>query len=103
MTSPFTEIASDLVFPEGPVMLPDGGLIVVEIGKACVTRIDRSGRKTVIAKPGGGPNGAAFGPDGHLYICNNGGFAWKTVEGRLVDYAMYQRAKRVLELAKLDR
>ena len=26
-----------------------------------------------------------------------------TVEGRLVDYAMYQRAKRVLELAKLDR
>jgi len=26
-----------------------------------------------------------------------------TVEGKLVDYAMYQRAKRVLELAKLDR
>jgi citrate lyase subunit beta/citryl-CoA lyase len=26
-----------------------------------------------------------------------------TVDGRLVDYAMYQRAKRVLELAKLDR
>jgi citrate lyase subunit beta/citryl-CoA lyase len=26
-----------------------------------------------------------------------------TVEGKLVDYAMYQRAKRVLELARLDR
>ena len=26
-----------------------------------------------------------------------------TVDGRLVDYAMYQRAQRVLELAKLDR
>jgi citrate lyase beta subunit len=26
-----------------------------------------------------------------------------TVNGKLVDYAMYQRAKRVLELAKLDR
>jgi len=25
-----------------------------------------------------------------------------TVNGKLVDYAMYQRAKRVLELAKLD-
>ena len=25
------------------------------------------------------------------------------VEGKLIDYAMYQRAKRVLELAKLDR
>jgi citrate lyase beta subunit len=26
-----------------------------------------------------------------------------TVDGKLVDYAMFQRAKRVLELAKLDR
>lgn len=30
------------------------------------------------------------------------GIAAITVDGRLVDYAMYQRAKRVLELAKLD-
>jgi citrate lyase subunit beta / citryl-CoA lyase len=31
------------------------------------------------------------------------GIAAITVDGRLVDYAMYQRAKRVLELARLDR
>jgi len=31
------------------------------------------------------------------------GTAAITVEGKLVDYAMYQRARRVLELAKLDR
>ena len=31
------------------------------------------------------------------------GTAAITIDGRLVDYAMYQRAKRVLELAKLDR
>jgi citrate lyase subunit beta/citryl-CoA lyase len=31
------------------------------------------------------------------------GAAAITVNGRLVDYAMYQRAKRVLDLAKLDR
>jgi citrate lyase subunit beta/citryl-CoA lyase len=33
----------------------------------------------------------------------SGAAAAITVQGRLVDYAMYQRAKRVLELAKLDR
>jgi citrate lyase beta subunit len=31
------------------------------------------------------------------------GTAAITVDGKLVDYAMYQRARRVLELAKLDR
>jgi gluconolactonase len=30
----------------------------------------------VIADLGGGPNGAAIGPDGACYICNNGGFIW---------------------------
>jgi gluconolactonase len=25
---------------------------------------------------GGGPNGAAIGPDGKCYVCNNGGFKW---------------------------
>jgi gluconolactonase len=39
------------------------------------------GAKTVAALPGGGPNGAAIGPDGKCYVCNNGGFEW-FVEGR---------------------
>ena len=84
MTPLLTEIASGLAFPEGPVMLPDGEMLVVEIAKGCVTRIDGKGRKSIIATPCGGPNGAAFGPDGHLYICNNGGFSWKTVDILLV-------------------
>ena len=64
-------------------MLPDGSVLVVEIAAGQITRIGPDGRKTVVARPGGGPNGAAFGPDGHLYVCNNGGFAWKEVDGGL--------------------
>jgi gluconolactonase len=78
-----TEIASGLAFPEGPVWMEDGSLIIVEIAAGCVSRIAPDGRKQVIATPGGSPNGAALGPDGHLYICNSGGFGWATREGYL--------------------
>jgi gluconolactonase len=33
-----------------------------------------NGEKEVVAETGGGPNGAAIGPDGKVYLCNNGGF-----------------------------
>lgn len=66
-------IAEGLKFPEGPVVMADGSVIVVETFGGCVTRC-WNGRKEVVATPGGGPNGAAIGPDGALYLCNNGGF-----------------------------
>jgi len=68
------ELASGLQFPEGPVALADGSVIVVEIKRGTLTRIARDGQKSVVAKTGGGPNGAAIGPDGKMYVCNNGGF-----------------------------
>lgn len=68
--------ASGLRFPEGPVAMSDGSLLVVELERATLTRIAPSGELSVIANLGGGPNGAAMGPDGHCYVCNNGGFAW---------------------------
>lgn len=67
------EIASGLEFPEGPVVLPDGSVVVCEIKGQRVTRVALDGSKDVIAEPGGGPNGAQLGPDGKLYVCNNGG------------------------------
>lgn len=65
-------LAEGLQFPEGPVALSDGSLLVVEIARGTLTRIvDR--RAEVVAELGGGPNGAALGPGGAVYVCNNGG------------------------------
>ena len=66
-------IAEGLDFPEGPVVMADGSVIVVEIHAGQITRCWGGGRKEVVAMPGGGPNGAAIGPDGALYVCNSGG------------------------------
>jgi gluconolactonase len=70
-------IADDLQFPEGPVIDRDGSLLLVEIERRTVTRIARDGKKSTVAELDGGPNGMAWGPDGALYICNNGGFLFQ--------------------------
>ena len=69
----FTEITSGLRFPEGPIAMPDGSVILTEIFGPSITRVQPDGSKERIAEIPGGPNGAAIGPDGALYICNNGG------------------------------
>jgi gluconolactonase len=70
------EIATGLAFPEGPIAMADGSIILVEIQRGTLSRVQPDGTIAVIATPGGGPNGAAIGPDGHCYLCNNGGFEW---------------------------
>jgi gluconolactonase len=71
-------IATGLQFPEGPIAMEDGSVLVVEIEGGRLTRVLPSGELQTVADVGGGPNGAAIGPDGHCYICNNGGFTWRT-------------------------
>jgi gluconolactonase len=79
------EITGDLKFPEGPVAMDDGSVIVVEIWSGEITRVRPDGSKHTVAKPGGGPNGAAIGPDGHLYVCNNGSnFEMNLVNGLMI-------------------
>jgi gluconolactonase len=75
------EIVSGLKFPEGPVAMPDGSVLVVEIMRGTLSRVTLNGGITVVAETGGGPNGAAVGPDGAVYICNNGGFEWHEIAG----------------------
>lgn len=78
------EIASGLRFPEGPVALDDGSVLLVEIARGTLTRVQPDGRTSVACELGGGPNGAAIGPDGAVWVCNNGGFAWHSdAQGRL--------------------
>ena len=66
-------MASGLEFPEGPVAMADGSVVLGEIKGRRVTRIAPDGSKSAIGSAGGGPNGLARGPDGALYVCNNGG------------------------------
>jgi gluconolactonase len=95
-------IADGLVFPEGPVWVANdrvedgvaesgvangaaaaqkagGALYFTEIGAGRIARWDASG-VTRIATTGGGPNGAAIGPSGDLYVTQNGGM---TAENRV--------------------
>lgn len=82
----FTEIAAGLRFPEGPVAMPDGSVVLVEIAAGRITRVREDGSRETVAEPGGGPNGLAVGPDDMLYCCNNGGFGWVEVEGLLMPH-----------------
>ena len=77
-------VATGLRFPEGPVALADGSVLVVEIARGTVTRVLPTGEVGVVAETGGGPNGMALGPDGRCYVCNNGGFEWREVASQPV-------------------
>ena len=71
-------VTTGLEFPEGPIAMNDGSILLVEIKRGTLTRVLPSGSKEIVAELGGGPNGAAIGPGGKCFVCNNGGFDWHT-------------------------
>jgi gluconolactonase len=83
MTQQYQTLATGLKFPEGPIALPDGRILLVEIARGTLSAVSTEGHVSVVADLGGGPNGAAMGPDGHCYVCNNGGFEWTERNGKL--------------------
>src|SRR4030095_1840211 len=82
-----TQIASGLRFPEGPVAMPDGSVVLVEIERRTLSRVPPDGKVDVVATLGGGPNGAAMGPGGKIYVTNNGGLKFIERPGRLFPVA----------------
>ncbi len=104
----FELVASGLGFPEGPVVMADGSVLVVEIQKGIISR-HWNGKSETVATTGGGPNGLAIGPDGALWCCNNGGFNWSSVNGLLIpgnaadDYAGGRIERIDLSTGKVER
>jgi gluconolactonase len=76
-------VADNLNFPAGALALASGDVIVAEVCGGGLVRIGRDGAKSVFAATGGAPTGTAFGPDGAIYVCNNG--APKIVREKLPD------------------
>ena len=62
--------ATGLGAPEGPISLPLGSMYVTEMSAetSCVTHLDPHGRKRVIHRTGGRPNGLALDGDGNIWI-----------------------------------
>jgi gluconolactonase len=65
-------VAEGLAFPEGPVS-HEGSVYFVEIMSGRVQRFTPGRGVSLLADTGGGPNGATLGPDGALYVTQNGG------------------------------
>jgi gluconolactonase len=87
ITPKLTRLASGLRFPEGPVAMPDGSVILVEIERRTLSRVTADGKVRVIATLGGGPNGAALGPGNKIYVTNNGGLKFVERPGKLFPVA----------------
>jgi gluconolactonase len=108
MTMDLEIVAEGLRFPEGPIAMDDGSVILVEIARGTLTRCWK-GKTEIIASIGGGPNGAAIGPDGAVYVCNNGGSKHVERNGILIpaatadDYTTGRVERIDLKTGKVER
>ena len=79
MRKPIETLAGGLGHPEGPDILPDGRIVMVETYTSKLIAWSRERGIHDYADCGGGPNACMLGSDGAVYITQNGGTvgAWK--------------------------
>jgi gluconolactonase len=79
MKKPIETLAAGLGHPEGPDILPDGRIVMVETYTSKIIAWSRERGIHDYADCGGGPNACMLGSDGAVYITQNGGTvgAWK--------------------------
>lgn len=75
-------VTSDLGWPEGPTVMPDGSLVFVESYRSQLTVVGADGKARQFAYVTGAPNSCVLGSDGALYVCQNGGTVgpWRAAE-----------------------
>ena len=74
--------ATGFGWPEGPAVLPDGRIVLVESYRSQLTVVDPAGQARLYAYVAGAPNSCVLGSDGAFYICQNGGTTgpWRAAE-----------------------
>ncbi len=79
MRRPIETLARGLGHPEGPDILPDGRVVMVETYTSKIIAWSRERGIHDYADCGGGPNACMLGADGAVYITQNGGTvgAWR--------------------------
>jgi gluconolactonase len=72
MTQELRQVAAGLGALEGPVWTRRGSLVVTSLSRGLLYEIG-DGEPQLLAETGGGPNGLAEGPDGSIWVAQNGG------------------------------
>jgi len=84
MKKPIEVLAGGLGHPEGPDVLPDGRVVMVETYTSRIAAWSAERGVHMYAACGGGPNACVRGSDGAVYITQNGGTVGVWRAGQMV-------------------
>ena len=96
MTYELQEVAVGLGALEGPVWTSGGSLVVTSLSRGLLYQIGDDGPQ-LLAETGGGPNGLAEGPDGSIWVAQNGGYPFPSRSPRKVTPSIQRVRNGVVE------